>query len=130
MGVSLTAAVLVLGVGTFVGKYTTSHYTRALGARVVLIVLVVAVLVAPLDYDACSAWQFPSGTAIGSAFIVVICELVGTASNTVCGVAACTSALLFALASARHDVESGCGAALFGLSASGLALASAAIATA
>lgn len=129
MGVSLSAAVLVLGVGTFVGKYTASHYTRALFLRALLTVVSVGVLVVPLDYAACDAWQFPSNTAIGSSFIVVISELVGTASKTHCGVAACTSALLFSLANARHDVESGCGAGLFAVSATGLALACVAFAT-
>ena len=127
MGVSIAAAVLVLGVGSFVGKYTASRYTPALALRAALIVIVVGVLVAPLDYGGCAAWRFPPNTAIGSAFIVVISELVGNASQTLCGVAACTSALLFAVANADHDVDSTCGAALFGASATGLAVSAVAL---
>jgi len=120
MGVGLGAAVLVIGLFSFVGKYAASEFTAALAGRALLVVAAVSVLVAPLEWESCSGWLFKDNSSIAGAFVVVASELLGTASSRRCGPATAAAALAFALANAQHDTGSHCGAWLVTVSCAGL----------
>ncbi|MEK9527882.1 MAG: hypothetical protein VW491_03145 [Gammaproteobacteria bacterium] len=120
MGSGIGAAVLVIGLFSFVGKYAAHEYSAALVGRAVLVAAAVCVLVAPLEWGACSAWLFPDNAALAGAFIVVASELLGTTFGHRCGPATAASALAFAIANARHDTTSECGALLVAASCLGL----------
>jgi len=128
---AVTAAVLVLGIGSFTGKYAAGvggdlswgARTRSLAARVCLVVTAVVVLLVPLDVDGCVAWRFEPATAVAGAFIVVVAEVTATAAGTRGGVAVAASALLFAAANAASSAgpdASPCGAGLYGASLVGI----------
>lgn len=123
MSFAVPTGVLVLGLGTFAGKYVAGGVTKELVARSLLVVAAVVVLLAPHDSDACGAWRFDTPTAFTAAFLVVAAEVIATATRTHTGVGVTASTLAFAFANAGGATSGGCNAAMAALAGGGIAAA-------
>jgi hypothetical protein len=125
MTAPLTALALILGVGSFTGKYAIyrSGAGRAVAARAALVVLTVCVLMLPLEFDACSAWRLRPADASLGALAIVGGEVFGTATHRRVGALACTTALAIAFANAHHTYTDECSAMMFSLCVVGMTCA-------
>lgn len=125
MTTPLTALLLILGIGSFTGKYAVYYagVSKMVVARALLVIGTVCVLMLPLELEACSAWRLPPADASLGSLLLVGSEVLGTATQRRVGTLACAVALVIAFASAEHAYTTECSAALFGLSVVGMACA-------
>lgn len=125
MTAPLTALVLVLGIGSFTGKYAVywTGASRAVVARAALVVLTVCVLMLPLELDACSAWRFRPEDASLGALAIVGGEVFGTALHRRVGALSCATTLAIAFANAHHTYTNECSAVMFSMCVAGMTCA-------